>query len=39
MTGREAYRVMFRDYPDVVTVEQMSRMLGIGGTTAYALLL
>ena len=39
MTGREAYRVMFRDYPDVVTVEQMSRMLGISGKTAYALLL
>lgn len=38
MTGREAYRVMFRDYPDVVTVEQMSRMLGISGKTAYALL-
>ena len=38
MTGREAYRVMFRDYPDVVTVEQMSRMLGISDKTAYALL-
>ena len=23
------YRVMFRDYPDVVSVEQMSEMLGI----------
>ena len=30
MTGREAYRVMFRDYPDVVTVEQMSQ----GGSAA-----
>jgi len=29
---------MFRDYPDVVTVEQMSRMLGISDKTAYALL-
>ena len=38
MTGREAYRVMFRDYPDVVTVEQMSQMLGISDKTAYALL-
>ena len=38
MTGSEAYRVMFRDYPDVVTVEQMSRMLGISDKTAYALL-
>ena len=38
MTGREAYRAMFRDYPDVVTVEQMSKMLGISDKTAYALL-
>ena len=38
MTGREAYRVMSRDYPDVVTVEQMSQMLGISDKTAYALL-
>ena len=38
MNGREAYRVMFRDYPDVVTVEQMSRMLGISDKTSYALL-
>lgn len=38
MTGREAYRIMFRDYPDVVTVEQMSKMLGISDKTAYALL-
>ena len=30
MTGREA--------PDVVTVEQMSQMLGISDKTAYALL-
>lgn len=33
-----SYRVMFRDYPDVVTVEQMSQMLGISDKTAYALL-
>ena len=38
MTGREAYRVMFRDYPDVVTVEQMSRLLDISCKTAYVLL-
>ena len=38
MNGREAYRAMFRDYPDVVTVEQMSRMLGISDKTSYALL-
>lgn len=38
ITGREAYRIMFRDYPDVVNVNQMSKMLGISGKTAYALL-
>lgn len=29
---------MFRDYPDVVSVEQMSEMLGISTKTAYRLL-
>ena len=38
MTVLEAYRIIFRDYPDVVTVEQMSKMLGISDKTAYALL-
>ena len=38
ITGREAYRIMFRDYPDVVNVNQMSKMLGISDKTAYALL-
>ena len=28
MTGREAYRVMFRDYPDVVTVEDVYKRQG-----------
>ena len=38
MTRRAASRVMFPDYPDVVTVEQMSRILGISDKTSYALL-
>lgn len=38
INGREAYRIMFRDYPDVVNVNQMSKMLGISDKTAYALL-
>ena len=38
ITGREAYRIMFRDYPDVVNVNQMSKMMGISDKTAYALL-
>ena len=29
---------MFRDYPDVVTVEELQAMLGIGRNTAYRLI-
>jgi excisionase family DNA binding protein len=29
---------MFRNYPDVVSVAQMQKMLGIGKNTAYKLL-
>ena len=29
---------MFADYPDIVSVEQTARMLGIGKSSAYALL-
>lgn len=28
----------FREYPDIVSVEQMTEMLGIGRNTAYKLL-
>jgi len=28
---------MFRNYPDVVNVEQMSKMLNVGKNTAYSL--
>ena len=38
LTNKDAYRVMFRDYPDVVGVEQISEMLGISTKTAYRLL-
>lgn len=35
----EAYRLMFCEYPDVVGVDGMRKMLGgIGGTSAYRLL-
>lgn len=30
-------RKMFRNYPDVVNVEQMSKMLNVGKNTAYSL--
>lgn len=35
---RDAYRTMFRQYPDVVSVEQMSEMLGVSSKTGYRLL-
>lgn len=39
MKAQEAYKMMFRDYPDVVTVEQMCKMLGgISIKTGYRLL-
>lgn len=38
LTKRDAYRVLFRDYPYVVSVEQMSEMLGICQKSAYRLL-
>ena len=45
LTGRtlknaiaNAYRTMFRQYPDVVSVEQMSEMLGVSSKTGYRLL-
>ena len=34
----ETYRVLFRDYPDVVSVEQMAEMLDISTKTGYRLL-
>jgi len=37
--AQEAYKMMFRDYPDVVTVEQMCEMLGgVSIKTGYRLL-
>ncbi|MEL7609663.1 MAG: helix-turn-helix domain-containing protein [Bacillota bacterium] len=38
LSRKDAYRVVFKGYPDVVTVEQMSEMLGISSKTAYRLL-
>lgn len=34
----DPYVSLFKNYPDVVTVEQMSEMLGISTKTAYRLL-
>lgn len=38
LSKKDAYGVMFKEYPDVVTAEQMSEMLGISNKTAYRLL-
>ena len=35
---REAYRLMFSDYPDVVGVAELQSMLGVGRKTAYRLI-
>lgn len=35
---KETYQSIFKKYPDVVTVEQLSEMLGISTKTAYTLL-
>lgn len=39
VTPCEAYKIMFREYPDVVGVDGLRQMLGgIGRTSAYRLL-
>jgi len=35
---REAYKVMLRDYPDVLNIEQMCRVLGVSTKTGYRIL-
>ncbi|WP_425539878.1 helix-turn-helix domain-containing protein [Microaceticoccus formicicus] len=35
---KDTYLLMFKKYPDVVDVEQMSEMIGISTKTAYKLL-
>lgn len=37
MTKMEAYKVMFKDYPDVVSVAQLSQMLCVSKKTVYRL--
>ena len=38
LTKKDAYGVMFKEYPDVVTADQMSEMLVISSKTAYRIL-
>ena len=35
---KELYKLMFPDYPDIVTVAQLQKMLGISRHVAYELL-
>lgn len=35
---KDAYCLMFKEYPDVVSIAQLSQMLGISEKTAYRLL-
>jgi len=38
LSNREIYRVVFKDYPDVLTVKQVSQLLGVSTKTVYRIL-
>jgi len=38
MTNNQAYRTMFREYPDVLDIIKMCELLNIGAKVAYKLL-
>ena len=38
MTKEEAYKVMFTDYPDILSVDELCCLLEIGKKTTYKLL-
>ena len=38
MNVLEAYSTIFKDYPDVVSVKQVSKMIGVGEKTCYRLI-
>lgn len=38
LSQKDVYSVVFKEYPDVVSVSQMSQMLGISEKSAYRLL-
>lgn len=38
LSPREAYRLLLRDYPDVLDIEQMCEVLNISTKTGYKLL-
>ena len=38
ISKRDAYRIMFKDYPDVLNIDKMCDILGISTKTGYQLL-
>lgn len=38
ISQRDAYKLMLKNYPDIMTVEQMCEILGISTKTGYRLL-
>ena len=38
ISQRDAYKLMLKDYPDILNVEQMSEVLGVSTKTGYKLL-
>lgn len=38
LSQREAYRIMLKDYPDVMNAEQVCEVLGVGMKTCYRIL-
>ena len=38
LSKKDAYRIMLKEYPDVMTVEQICEVLGISKKTGYTLL-
>lgn len=38
LSSKEAYTLMLKDYPDVMTIEQMCEIFGVSTKTGYKLL-
>lgn len=38
ISQRDAYRLMLREYPDILNIHQMSELLGVSTKTGYKLL-
>lgn len=38
ITGKEAYRLMLKDYPDIMSIDEMCAALKVSNKTGYKLL-